>query len=331
MRAVLWVLFIFMDLVSPRRPRLLSYSIVPVTEVKSESLTVPQNELVTFYLFGDNLQCVKKIAFSFRSGRLGELCEDDKYDLLLDFELIDNRTIKAVCHQNHTHYGGEIYFCFKHDNGNGTYTWIHQPTIFPKFFDFATFFISLSGLSPWILLAFLLCCSAFFSGLNLGIMTLDVLHLEVLIEAGTNSEKKMATAVLPVRRHGNLTICSLTTANVIVNVIISMLSDKLIGRTGFAVLLASAGILIFGEIVPQATCNRFNLLISYHTIFFTKLIIFVTFPMAFPLSFILNKMLGEDMGGAMNKAKLQELIRQHVITLELDIRFLGTFRLCSQR
>ncbi|KAM7539762.1 hypothetical protein Aperf_G00000027297 [Anoplocephala perfoliata] len=60
---------------------------------------------------------------------------------------------------------------------------------------------------------FFLDISTLFSGLNLGIMTLDVMHLEVLIEAGTNSEKKMATAVLPVRRRGNLTICSLTTAN----------------------------------------------------------------------------------------------------------------------
>lgn len=322
--------FLFLiNLISSQPPQLVSYSAVPVKEVTQDRLILPQHELITFYLFGDNLLKVDKIAFAFKGGTKGAYCEDDKYDLLLDFENVDDRSIKAYCPRNHSFYNGEIFFCFKHGNGNGTAVWTHQPTIHPYFFVFSTFFICLLGPLPWVLLVFLLCCSALFSGLNLGIMTLDVMFLEILIEAGTENEKKMATAVLPVRRHGNLIICSLTLANVIVNVIISMLSDKLIGGTALAIFFASAGILLFGEILPQAACNRFSLIISYHTIFFTKLIILLTFPIGFPISLVLNKLLGEDMGRTMNKSKLAELIKQHVIVVKCS-NFSGTFGLCSQ-
>ncbi|VDK23226.1 unnamed protein product [Taenia asiatica] len=299
------------NFISSQTPQLISYSAVPVKEVTQDRLILPQHESITFYLFGDNLLKVDKIAFAFKSGTKGAYCEDDKYEILLDFEKVDDRSIKAYCPQNHSSYNGEIYICFKHGNGNGTSVWTHQPTSYPYFFVFSTFFIHLLGPLPWVLLMFLLCCSALFSGLNLGIMTLDVMFLEILIEAGNENEKKMATAVLPVRRHGNLIICSLTLANVIVNVIISMLSDKLIGGTALAIFFASAGILLFGEILPQAACNRFSLIISYHTIFFTKLIMLLTFPIGFPISLVLNKLLGEDMGRTMNKSKLAELIKQH--------------------
>lgn len=330
MRGKIYILLLLIKYVSSQQPSLVSYFAVPMNDLTHEILSLPHYESITFYLFGDNMEKVDKIAFAFKNGVKGSFCEDDKYDLLLDFQTINNRSIKAFCPRNHSYYDGKIYLCFKHDNGNGTAIWTHQPTVHPKSFVFSKFLISLLGPMPWLLLIFLLCCSALFSGLNLGIMTLDVMYLEILIDAGSENEKKMATAVLPVRRHGNLVICSLTIANVTVNVIISMLSDKLIGGTALAIFFASAGILLFGEILPQAACNRFSLAISYHTIFFTKLIIFLTFPIAFPVSLVLNKLLGGDMGRTMNRSILAELIKHHVNVVKFTYP-LGAFGFCSKR
>ncbi|VDL89440.1 unnamed protein product [Schistocephalus solidus] len=171
---------------------------------------------------------------------------------------------------------------------------------------------NISGPLAWVLYGFMLTQSALFSGLNLGIMTLDVLTLKIMQQAGSPSEKKMADSVLPVRARGNLILCSLTMANVVVNVIISMLSDRLIGGTGWAIFYASIGILIFGEIIPQAICNRYSLLVASKTIPFTKFILYLTLPVAYPLSLVLDTILGEDMGKTFTRAKLAELIKQHV-------------------
>ena len=63
--------------------------------------------------------------------------------------------------------------------------------------------------SNFIFLAFLLCLSGLFSGLNLGLMSLDQTELRIVIKTGSESEKNNANAILPVRMLGNFLLCSL--------------------------------------------------------------------------------------------------------------------------
>lgn len=103
---------------------------------------------------------------------------------------------------------------------------------------------------------FLLLLSGIFSGLNLGLMALDVNELEVVIRSGTPDEKKYAEAILPYRRKGNLLLCTLLLGNVLVNNVLTILLDTLAGGLT-AILAATAGIVVFGEIVPQSICSRY--------------------------------------------------------------------------
>ena len=60
-----------------------------------------------------------------------------------------------------------------------------------------------------------------------------------------------------------------------------------------AVLGATAGIVVFGEIMPQAIVSRHALLVGAKTLPLMKFFMVITFPVAFPISLVLDRVLGE--------------------------------------
>ena len=89
----------------------------------------------------------------------------------------------------------------------------------------------------------LLCLSGLFSGLNLGLMSLDRTELKILINTGSNDEKSYANSILPVRKLGNFLLCSILLGNVLVNNTLTVLLDAVTGGGGaVAVIGATLGI-----------------------------------------------------------------------------------------
>ncbi|TPP59918.1 Metal transporter cnnm2 [Fasciola gigantica] len=164
-----------------------------------------------------------------------------------------------------------------------------------------------------ILIITLFFLSGLFSGLNLGLMSLDKTELRIIEMAGDPKEKIYAKAIRPVREKGNLLLCTLLLGNVLVNTSLTILMDDLTGSGLFAVIGSTIGITIFGEIMPQAVCSRHGLAIGAKTLWLTKLFMFITFPVAFPVSFVLDKILGEEMGQVYNREKLGVLIREQAV------------------
>ena len=151
--------------------------------------------------------------------------------------------------------------------------------------------------------------SGTFSGLNLGLMSLDQTELKIVINSGSEKERGYANAIHPVRKHGNFLLCSILLGNVLVNNSLTIMLDSMIGQGIWAVVGATIAIVIFGEIIPQAICSRHGLAVGAHTILLTKFFMGLTAPLAWPLSKLLDYVLGREVGTVYNRARLMELIK----------------------
>ncbi|EHB10611.1 Metal transporter CNNM4 [Heterocephalus glaber] len=160
-----------------------------------------------------------------------------------------------------------------------------------------------------LLVLVLLVFSGIFSGLNLGLMALDPMELRIVQNCGTEKEKKYARKIEPIRRKGNYLLCSLLLGNVLVNTSLTILLDNLIGSGLMAVASSTIGIVIFGEILPQALCSRHGLAVGANTIVLTKFFMLLTFPLSFPISKLLDFVLGQEIRTVYNREKLMEMLK----------------------
>ncbi|KAK2489652.1 hypothetical protein MC885_006252 [Smutsia gigantea] len=160
-----------------------------------------------------------------------------------------------------------------------------------------------------LLILVLLVLSGIFSGLNLGLMALDPMELRIVQNCGTQKERRYARKIEPIRVKGNYLLCSLLLGNVSVNTSLTILLDNLIGSGIVAVVSSTIGIVIFGEIVPQALCSRHGLAVGANTIVLTKFFMLLTFPLSFPISKLLDFFLGQEIRTVYNREKLMEMLK----------------------
>ena len=153
--------------------------------------------------------------------------------------------------------------------------------------------------------------SAFFAGLTLGLMGLDTNELKLLIACGTAAEKAQAAIILPIRKHGNLLLCTLVYGNVAATALTSiLLADLTDGVTGF--IVSTFILVIFGEICPQAYCNRSGLYIGAKIAPMIYFVGAVLLPVTYPIALALDFFQGEEAGMTFDRGKLRELVAMQV-------------------
>lgn len=159
-----------------------------------------------------------------------------------------------------------------------------------------------------IFIIFLMLLSGLFSGLNLGLMSLDPTTLKIITESGTKFQRIYAKLIYRVRKHGNYLLCTLLLGNVLVNSILTILLDEVLPSGIYAVIASTLAIVLFGEIIPQAICSRHGLVVGGWTIPLTVFFMILTFPLSFPLSLILDLILGKEIGSVYNRDQLLKLL-----------------------
>ncbi|RCI06987.1 hypothetical protein CU098_013954, partial [Rhizopus stolonifer] len=115
----------------------------------------------------------------------------------------------------------------------------------------------------FIMSVVLVLAGGFFAGLTLGLMGLDETNLQVMCESGSEDEKQNAKRVLTLLQRGKYwVLVTLLLSNVIVNETLPIVLDSIIGGGLLAVLISTALIVIFGEVIPQSICVRYGLAIG---------------------------------------------------------------------
>ncbi|KAA0195602.1 Metal transporter CNNM2 [Fasciolopsis buskii] len=302
----LYIMFLLMKISDTK---LLSVLVTTLTmHIEDGFLVVKPMHQINFLGFGNNLENVTAAAFSPQDADDGTSCEDDRVTGYAMVDAENSRRISFSTEFSRTLSSGtKLYICLR-DEKNHMTAWKHVQMDYPKGIILMYGYVDFPLYASVLLMMLTVSLSACFSGLHIGLLKLDKVMLHVVKTAGSPKEKLYATVILPIRENGNRLLCTLLLSNVTVNVVFSMIADKVIGTGIAAVLTATFTLLIFSEIVPQSLCTNYGLLIGAKTVLLTQMLLIITAPVSYPLGYLLDKIFGEEIGQVYNREKLKALI-----------------------
>lgn len=146
-------------------------------------------------------------------------------------------------------------------------------------------------------------------------MSLGPYDLKRKIDQGN----KQAEKVYSVRKNGNQLLVTLLLGNVAVNSVLSVFLGSI--TTGImAVVVATALITLFGEIIPQAVLSRYALKIGAKTVWIVKIFMFVLYPICRPIAWVLDRLLGQELPTIYSKKELVSLLEEHSNDVTSDVK-----------
>jgi len=178
-------------------------------------------------------------------------------------------------------------------------------------------FSSLPAAVQFIIMGLLISFSAMFSGLTLGLMGLDMTGLEIVMHGDDPVNAAYAKRIYPLRKRGNLLLCTLLLGNTAVNSLLSILLADWAGGA-FGVVISTFLILIFGEITPQAACSRYALWIGSRTVPIVRVIMVLLLPVTYPMAWVLDRVLGKELATTYSNAEMLKLLQIHVEENAMD-------------
>lgn len=165
----------------------------------------------------------------------------------------------------------------------------------------------------WFLYAGFSCLLVLFagimSGLTLGLMSLNLVELEILQRTGSSTEKKQAAAIIPVLQKQHQLLVTLLLFNACAMEALPIYLDKIF-HPFVAVLLSVTFVLVFGEIIPQAICSRYGLAVGANFIWLVRILMIICYPISYPVGKVLDAVLGHH-DALFRRAQLKALVSIH--------------------
>ncbi|CAI9718901.1 Hypothetical predicted protein [Octopus vulgaris] len=160
----------------------------------------------------------------------------------------------------------------------------------------------------------LILIAAMMSGLTIGYFSLDMLNLLTLRAGGTPKEQKYANIIIPLvkRRHLLLVTLLLTNSAAVeaMPIFLNYISDPVT-----AIITSTTGVLIFGEIIPQALFSRFGLSIGAILSPIVYFLMGLLFIICWPISKVLDCLFGTKDYRLYQRKQLKALIDLHKTAL----------------
>ena len=166
-----------------------------------------------------------------------------------------------------------------------------------------------------LIVILLLIGSGFFSGLNIGLMSLNPYELKRKGDLGDKKAKK----VYELRKHSNQLLTTLIIGNVAINSTIAIFLDSITSGI-IAALISTAIITLFGEIVPQSLVSKYALEFSYRFYWLIKASIWLLTPVALPIGYLLTKLIGQELPSVYSRREIVALIAEHSDSDNSDIK-----------
>lgn len=167
----------------------------------------------------------------------------------------------------------------------------------------------------YLIIVLLLILSGLFSGMNLGLMSLEPNELKRKAKLGDRNAAK----IYPIRKQGNQLLVTLILGNVATNSTLAIFLGTV--TTGvIAGILSTLLITILGEILPQSLFSRFALAFGAKTAWFIKTMLLILSPVCKPIAWALDKTLGEELPTVYSRKELLEILEEHRQSEASDIR-----------
>ncbi|XP_047315957.1 DUF21 domain-containing protein At4g14240-like [Impatiens glandulifera] len=156
---------------------------------------------------------------------------------------------------------------------------------------------------------FLVIFAGIMSGLTLGLMSLNLVELEILQRSGTVSEKKQAASILPVVQKQHQLLVTLLLCNACAMEALPIYLDKIF-HPFVAIVLSVTFVLTFGEVIPQAICTKYGLAVGANFVWLVRILMIICYPIAYPIGKILDAVLGHN-DALFRRAQLKALVSIH--------------------
>eukprot|EP00667_Euglena_gracilis_P008383 EG_transcript_8487 len=148
------------------------------------------------------------------------------------------------------------------------------------------------------------------AGLTLGLMSLDLMNLEILQKSGTPAEQHHAARIIPLVKQHHLLLVSLLLVNSCCNEALPIFLDDLMHPITNIIVSVTA-LLLFGEVIPQAICTKHGLAIGSCAAPLVWVLIGAAWVVAYPIAKLLDCCLGPETHMYYRRAQLKELVDIH--------------------
>ncbi|KAL3512815.1 hypothetical protein ACH5RR_025532 [Cinchona calisaya] len=179
----------------------------------------------------------------------------------------------------------------------------HQRKKYIKYCD-SDFFLQIIVVILFTLFAGLM------NGLTLGYMSLNRVDLEVLVKSGVSKSRIFASRILSLVKRRHLLLCTLLISKAFAVEALPIFLHHLIPETA-KILISSALILIFSEIIPHSVCSKYGLVIGAAMAPALHLLVWICFPAAYPIRKLLDFLLGRGRIALYRRAELKTLVDLH--------------------